>query len=136
MTGGDQRDVVTLDQFEERRTRWRLYRPIAGIAFVRTFDEQRPVREPGDLASIGRRERLTQPFELASLFIIAAAEEHRIEPDQPPILDIARPPVSSEMSPPAIEPLGVHRLMRIARFADVVIAGDREKRRLQRAHER
>src|SRR5438067_3237146 len=135
MPGRDQRDVVTIDQLEQPRTRFGLDGPITGVTLVPIFNEQRPMREPRDLALTGRRELLTQPFQLTRLFVAVAAEEHRIDPDQTPILEIARPPVITEMAAPAREALRVYRLMRIAGLADIVIAWDGDKRRAKRAHQ-
>src|SRR2546429_2618151 len=50
---------------------------------------------------------------------LAAAEQQGVEADQAPSGDVAHPAIAVEVAPPALEPLLVDRLVRVARVADI-----------------
>ena len=82
-------------------------------------------------AAVGAGERGFQPFELPRLLGLARAEQHRVEPDEPPVFHVMQPPIGAEVPAPARKPLRVDGLMRVAGFADVVVARHRAQRRLE-----
>jgi hypothetical protein len=93
------------------------------------------MQEPGERPPLRLVHHGFEPFGLLALGRAAAAEQQRIEADQPPAGDVAHPAVETEMPPPAVDPLVIDRLMRIAGVADVVIAGQREQRDAEGAHQ-
>jgi hypothetical protein len=99
------------------------------------FEKQRAMQEPSDMPASGLADDGLQPFVLGRLLGLAAAEEHRVEPDQPPILGVLDPAVRAEMGAPATQALRVDRLMPLAGIADIVIAGDGAKRCSQLPHQ-
>jgi hypothetical protein len=65
---------------------------------------------------------------------VAASEEQRVEADQAKSFNILGPTVRAKMSAPTAEALIIDRLIRVPRFADVVIAGNGPKSRSELPH--
>src|SRR6185503_4699904 len=84
----NERDAMAIDQVEQPRTRTRLHRPIAGIAFGARFDEERTMREPRETPPARVCHRGVEPVELLCLFGASVAAQHRVEADQTPLIDV------------------------------------------------
>src|SRR3954470_20010616 len=92
-------DAAAPQKSEEPRARFGPDRPVApGIALVRMVDEQRLMEKPGKLPAARRPHRLLEPLELPLLLGLAAAEEERVEPQQAPAPDVAKPVIRTEMA--------------------------------------
>jgi len=93
------------------------------------------MQEPSDAPVAGIVHDRLEPLGLLRFFVLAAAEEHGIEPDQTAVLDILDPSVWTEMGPPALEPVLGQWLTAVAGIADIMVAGDRAKTYPQTAHQ-
>src|SRR6516162_6561183 len=127
MAAGDERHGVSAQQRHQPCARFRLHRPVSGIAFLGAFEKQRLVQEPDDPAALGVRRHCLKPGRLDRLLAQPAAEHQRVETDQAPALDILDPPILAKMEAPAGQAFFVYRLARMARLADIVVARDRAK---------
>ena len=93
----------------------------AGRAIERVVSIRRGV----DPAAVRGAHRGVEPVELLALLGDVRAEEHRVEADHAPTLDVARPVVAAEVTPPALDAIGVGGLVRVQRLAHVVVPGHR-----------
>src|SRR5207237_4035869 len=110
MAAGDQTDAMPPDQPHQPEARSRLDRPVAGIALLRTVEEQRAVEKPGEAPPSGLAHDGLEPAGLRRLGGLAAAEQQRVEADQAIARNFLDPAVGAEMAMPAPQPLVTDRL--------------------------
>jgi hypothetical protein len=82
------------------------------------------VQEPRDLPRRRLRQHVPEPSGLGGIVGGAEPEDERVEADEAPAGDILDPPILAEAGTPAGEPRAVDRLARVARFTDIVVAGN------------
>src|SRR4029078_11061005 len=94
-------NIVAEDALEKLRPRLGFDGPLTHVAFGGIVDEERPVREPRQSAPVRARRNFAEPCELSRLLVVARAEQHRTETEEPPPLDVARPAICTDVPAPA-----------------------------------
>src|SRR6185437_2639284 len=122
MAGADERYIVAAEAVEPRLALRGLDRPIPGLGGGGRFEEERLVHKPGELAPASAVHRRVEPGRLFVLLLRAAADQQRVEADEPPPPEIDEPAIVADLGAPLGEPRRIDRLFRVAGVADIVVA--------------